>query len=211
MNMVRAKLWVFVAWLGLSSCASAPVTPDQTRPAPSEDAASYYPLVTGWKWAYQLEKGSETILATYAVTNGSADTAIVLAGDSHLSYALLPEGIARRDGLRVSDFVLKNPIRSGASWPLEGGEARVTEVGKTVTVPAGTFENCAVVEEHRNNPERIVRTAYGSGVGPLSVEVQVHDPASGKFEVQMRAALLGITRPGEDPLGASQAARTPAR
>jgi hypothetical protein len=70
-----------------------------------------------------------------------------------------------------------------------------------VSVPAGTFPGCATIEESRTNPDRITRTVYCVGVGPVSIEVQVHDPLSGAFRTEMRAALLGVTRPGEDPLG----------
>jgi len=77
----------------------------------------------------------------------------------------------------------------------------VAEVGKAVTVPGGTFPNCATVEESRTNPDRVTRTVYCAGVGPVSIEVQVHDPLSGSFKTEMRATLLGVTRPGEDPLG----------
>jgi hypothetical protein len=174
---------------------------------PPQDAAAYYPFTAGWKWAYSVEREGDTMLATYAVLERTGDTAIVQAGDQRLSYALAADGIARREGLRTSDYLLRTPIREGASWPVEGGEAKVAAVGKTVTVPGGTFPQCATVEERRTNPERITRTTYCAGVGPVAIEVQVHDPLTGNFKTEMHASLLGVTRPGEDPLGPGAATR----
>jgi len=47
---------------------------------------------------------------------------------------------------------------------------------------------------------------YCAGVGPVSIELQVHDPLSGAYKTEMRARLLGVTRPGEDPLGIPEGA-----
>jgi hypothetical protein len=185
----------------LLGCATAPAAGPEAQSRPPEEASAYYPFSTGWKWAYSVEREGETLLATYAVTERTSDTAIVQAGEQRLSYALVPEGIVRREGLRSTDYVLRTPIRAGASWSLEGGKAQVASVDKVVSVPAGTFPGCATIEESRTNPDRITRTVYCVGVGPVSIEVQVHDPLSGAFRTEMRAALLGVTRPGEDPLG----------
>jgi hypothetical protein len=196
---------LLIASAAMLGCATAPAAAGGGGPPP-EEAAAYYPFSAGWKWAYDVEREGERMLATTAVLERSGDTAIVQAGDQRLSYALSSEGIARRDGLRVSDFLLRSPIRAGASWPIEGGEARVAAVGKSVTTPGGTFPNCATIEENRTNPQRVTRTVYCAGVGPVSIEVQVHDPLKGQFRTEMRASLLGVTRPGEDPLGGPEGA-----
>ena len=203
--MIGSRLGLLVASLTMLGCATAPATPQGSGPPPQE-AAAYYPFTTGWKWAYDVEREGQRMLATTAVMERTGDTAIVLAGDQHISYALSAEGIARRDGLRTTDFLLRTPIRAGASWPIEGGQARVATVGETLTVPGGTFPGCATVEESRTNPDRLTRTTYCAGVGPVRIEVQVHDPMSGTFKTEMRATLLGVTRPGEDPLGAPEGA-----
>jgi hypothetical protein len=198
--MMGARSTLLLALTAMLGCATT-ASPGTTDARPPEDAAAYYPFSAGWKWAYDVERDGQTMLATTAVAERAGDTAIVQAGDQRISYALGPEGIARREGLRTSDFLLRSPIRAGASWPIEGGQAKVAEVGKVVTVPGGTFPNCATVEENRTNPDRVTRTVYCANVGPVSIEVQVHDPLSGAYKTEMRATLLGVTRPGEDPLG----------
>lgn len=197
-----AGMWVMVA---VSIGCATTKTESPPGPPPPENAAEYYPLVPGWKWAYEVEQQKTgSILATYAVLERVVDTVFVQFGDERLAYTLLPDGIAQRSGLEQGDYVLKSPIRTGASWRVEGGEARVVSVGKTLTVPGGTFRNCATVEVTRSNPPRVSRTIYCSGIGPISIEYQVQDPELGRFTTELRAVLRGVTRPGEDPLGAGQ-------
>jgi hypothetical protein len=197
----RKALLISLSGLALAGACARTRPPETAKaPPPPESAQEYYPLTKGWRWAYDLEKGGDRILATYAVTDVAGDTAILQAGEEKLLYAVLPEGVARKDGLSLGDFILKTPIRAGAEWPVGGGKAKVTAVGRTITVPAGTFANCAVVEEIRTDPDRVLRTTYAAGVGPVLLEYQVHDVASGKFEMALRATLRGVTRPGEDPL-----------
>jgi hypothetical protein len=210
--MKRARLLLLVLSAHSLGCATAPTAPPSAAAAPApEDAAAYYPLAPGWKWAYTIERGGDRMLATYAVLERIAETAIVKAGDERLTYVVMPEGVARREGLNVGDYLLKNPVRAGTSWPLGGGEAHVVSVGRSVTVPAGTFPACATVEESRANPQRVVRTVYAAGVGPVMLEVQVHDPATGQFVTETRAQLVGVTRPGEDPLGPAEGKSVPQR
>jgi hypothetical protein len=193
----------------LSGLACATAQKGPARTPPPEQAAAYFPLASGWKWAYEIEKGGEKILATYGVLQQIGDTAIVQAGEERNGYAILPEGIARRESLTPGDFILKTPIRAGATWPLAGGRAAVVSVGEDVTVPAGTYANCAVVEEVRTNPDRVLRTTYAAGIGPIALEYQVSNPETRKFDVVLRARLLGLTRPGEDPLGNEAPASPP--
>jgi hypothetical protein len=198
------KVSYLAACIVVASCATTTPRPAPAGPPP-EDAAAFYPLATGWKWAYRVDRAGDTLLATYAVTERQGDVAVVQAGDERLSYAVLPEGIARQPG----DFIVKNPVHAGTRWNIAGGEAKVSAVARTVTVPAGTFPNCATVEEVRRDPERVVRTVYAPGVGPIQIEVQVQSASGGAFETAMRASLVGVTRPGEDPLGAPEGAAGP--
>jgi hypothetical protein len=192
------------ACAAMFGCATTAPAPGPAAPPP-EEATVYYPLAPGWKWAYTLDKAGGAILATYSVIDRMGDRAIVKAGEDRLVYAVLPDGIARREGLRVGDYLLKTPVRVGAGWRLATGEAKVVAVGRDVTVPAGTFPGCATIEESRSEAERwLVRTVYAAGVGPISIEVQVHDPGTRVFRTEVRAALIGVTRPGEDPLGPSE-------
>jgi hypothetical protein len=189
--------------VGLCACATAPVA-GRTKPAPPpEDASEYYPLQSGWRWAYDIEKGGEHILAIYAVVQRNGQVAVLQAGEERLMYAVLPEGIVRGEPTKENekgDFLLKSPIRLGAQWPILGGTATVAEIAKVVTVPAGEFSNCVVIEENRSAPARVVRTTYAPGTGPIAVDLLVHDEVSGVFQPALRARLRGVTAPGADPV-----------
>ena len=50
-----------------------------------------------------------------------------------------------------------------------------------------------------------------SRVGPIALEYQVSNPETRKFDVVLRARLLGLTRPGEDPLGNEPTSSLPAK
>lgn len=191
----------FVSVLLLAGCASTGSAVSGPPAPPPESAREYYPLMMGWKWAYDIERDNDRILAIYSVLQRDGETAVVQAGNEQMTYSVRDDGIARVEGGRIADFVLKSPIKQGAEWMISEGHARIVSVGQSVTVPAGTFPNCAVVEEVRTNPERVVKTTFAAGVGLVSLEAQLHDQATGKFQVVVRASLRGITRPGEDPLG----------
>jgi hypothetical protein len=193
-----ARVWwslVVVAIVcGVGGCASAPAT--GSRPSGgSLVAADDYPLDPGWKWAYDVVKDGEPILAIYEVLERTPGTAILRLGDTRLVYAVTPEGIAQRDGAVTGDFVLKNPVAAGTSWNVMGGSARIAAVGQAVTVAAGTYADCVVVEALRTEPPRLTRTTFAPGVGPVVVEVQVQD--QGRFVTTTRASLRGVTKPGE--------------
>jgi hypothetical protein len=221
-DMRRGRGWLaglFVVLLagpgaGLLACATAPTVGRTETGPPPEDAAQYYPLENGWRWAYEIEKGGEKILAVYAVVQRSGRVAILRAGEEQLTYSVLPDGIVRgeatdpgfpvgpppQDTRLADDFLLKSPVRLGARWPIPGGTATVAEVGKQVSVPAGEFSNCVVIEENRSAPARMVRTTYAPGTGPIAIDLLVHDEVSGVFRPALRARLRGVTTPGTDPL-----------
>lgn len=166
-------------------------------------AADYYPLAEGWKWAYDLEKDGEKILAIYAVTARTAEGATILAGPERLDYVVTPQGIAQADGAGVGDYVLKNPLAKGATWPVVGGTARVVSTTEELTVDAGHFYDCAIVEVTRTKPPRLVRTTFAPDVGPIAIELQVQE--GGKYVVTTRARLRSVTKPGDDPFGLTKA------
>lgn len=192
----------------VASCATAPAAaPVADAPAP-DDARQYYPLEPGWKWAYDVQRGGEQILAVYAVRARQGSRVEMQAGEETIRYEVTADGIARTlssgeeadKRAPTTDYILRGPIRVGTRWPIAEGVATITATGQTVTVPAGTFSNCVVVEEAREEPPRLVRTTYAPGVGPVSLDSLVQIPGRSTYESSLRATLRGVNRPGEDPL-----------
>jgi hypothetical protein len=193
-------------WLGASrsGCAGlaltllACATPPAPRPgaiSPSTAALDYYPLLPGWGWAYEIEREGTKVLALYAVAERRADVAVIQHGEERIEYRILPDGIARREGGLPGDYLLKMPMRVGASWPVRDGTATFAEVGKTVSLPSGDFHECAVVEEVRREPDRVTRTTYCRNAGPVEIELRVFSPLTRAYEVHAHARIMSVSRP----------------
>jgi hypothetical protein len=195
--MVRSRHLLLVLLLASTAgCATGTSKSGHSGPRKNLSAADYYPLALGWKWAYDLEKDGEKILAVYAVLERTPDTAVVQAGDERLVYAITADGIAQKEGAAIADYVIKNPVTVGAGWPVAGGTAKVVSVSQQVTLDAGQFSDCAVIEVTRTDPVRIARTTFAPDVGPVALEFQVQD--GGRFVTATKATLRSVTKPGED-------------
>jgi hypothetical protein len=206
--VTRRGWWTLVGWLMMASCATAPPATPTAEAPPPDDARQYYPLELGWKWAYDVQRGNEPILAVYSVRARQDSRVELQAGEETIRYEVTADGIARSQSsgeeadkrAPSTDYILRSPIRVGNRWPITDGLATITAVGQTVTVPAGTFTNCVTVEEAREGPSRLVRTTYAPGVGPVSLDSLVQIPGRSTYESTLRASLRGVNRPGEDPL-----------
>lgn len=194
---------VLVGALMVAGCATGGTGASGHVPRTGLTAADYYPLAEGWKWAYDLEKDGQKILAIYSVMERTTEGATILAGTEKISYAVTAAGVAQMDSRGVGDFIIKNPLSKGATWPVAGGTARVVSTTDEITVDAGHFFDCAVVEVTREDPPRLARTIFAPDVGPVSIEVQVQE--NGKFVVTTRALLRSVTKPGDDPFGLGKA------
>jgi hypothetical protein len=189
--------WILVGLTGAlwSSCATSASV--QAPRSTGSELLDYYPLLPGWGWAYDVESGGGKVLALYSVAERRGEIAVVKNGERRIEYAILPDGIARREGSVAADFILKLPIRKGASWGVTDGQSTIVEAGAQVALPSGTCRDCIVVEEVRGQPSRVTRTTYCKGQGPVAIEMRVQSPMKMEFETMVRANLLSVTRPEE--------------
>src|SRR5262245_41045080 len=116
------------------ACATGGGGGDAVRPGPNLTAADYYPLAVGWKWAFDVEQGGMNILATYVVLERKGAVAVVQAGDERLTYVVTPDGVAQFEGNAIGDYVIKNPLKQGAEWPVANGRARIASVNEEVNI-----------------------------------------------------------------------------
>jgi hypothetical protein len=84
----------------------------------------------------------------------------------------------------------------------------VISTDEEITVDAGHFYDCALIEVVKADPPRITRTTFAPDIGPVTLEQQVQQEG-GKYGVTTRARLRSITKPGEDLFGASPPAKGP--
>jgi hypothetical protein len=194
-----AAVVVFAVGSLSMGCATEGAAPNEIKPRANLTAADFYPLAPGWKWAYDVEKDGINILATYAVVERTGDTAVVQTGDEKLTYAVTPEGIVQKDGGMIGDYIIKNPVKAGAEWAVEGGRAHVASVTADFKLDSGEhYLGCIVIEVTRTDPVRVTRTTFAPDLGPVMLELQVQDGA--KFTTITRARLRAVTRPGDASL-----------
>lgn len=178
------------------ACATSGGGSDAIRPRPGAAAADYYPLADGWKWAFDVDQEGMNVLATYVVIERKGAITVVQAGDERLTYVVTPDGVAQFEGSAIGDYVIKNPIKQGAEWPVTGGRARISSVNEEVNIDSvGRYAGCVIVEVTRTDPARITRTVFAPDVGPVAVEMQVQEGA--KFVTKARARLRAVTKPGD--------------
>ncbi len=158
-------------------------------------ALDYYPLLPNWGWAYDVESDGGKVLALYSVSERRGNVAVVKNGDATIEYLIQPDGIARDQGGQPGDYLVKLPVLVGATWPVSSGHATVVEAGRDVTLPSGSYHDCAVVEEVRSQPDRVTRTTYCKGSGPVQIEMRVYNPMKLGFETVVRATIRSVTRP----------------
>lgn len=158
-------------------------------------AIDYYPLLPGWGWAYDVERAGSTVLALYSVSERRGDVAVVKNGDDSMEYLVLPDGIARREFGSAGDYLFKTPLRQGASWSVASGTATIVEIGKSIETPAGAFRDCLLVEEARQEPNRVTRTTYCRDTGPVDIEMRVFNPGRQAFDTFVHARLRSLSKP----------------
>jgi hypothetical protein len=182
----------------VSACATNGGAPAATGPRAGATAVDYYPLADGWKWAFDVEQDGMNILATYVVLERKEGIAVVQAGDEKLTYVVTPDGVAQFEGNAIGDYVIRNPIKPGAEWPVAGGRARIASANEEVNIDSvGRYVGCVVVEVTRTDPARVTRTVFAPDLGPVALEMQVQEGS--KFVTKARARLRAVTKPG-DPL-----------
>lgn len=163
--------------LCLSACASTP------GPGPTLEAAEdlshltppahYYPLEVGNRWDFRVV-GSDAGLMTVELVSTEGDAFIDQRGGQ---LTLDEEGI--HDGAR---YLLKGPVRTGTRWSnvvsaTATEHYRILQALAPCEVPAGRFDDCAVVESRQRVDDGVtlVNTmTFARGVGLVRVEVVAH-------------------------------------
>ncbi|RID89046.1 hypothetical protein D1953_00260 [Peribacillus asahii] len=84
-----------------------------------------------------------------------------------------------------SDKVLAYPVEKGKEWTIDSYTFTIESVDKTVTIPAGTFDNVAEVKTIQKGAEEYSITYYAKGVGQILREsVDANGKKTMRFELQ---------------------------
>jgi hypothetical protein len=177
--------WIVVAQQALG-CASVAAPPRQ-RPV-DLSLASLYPLHVGAAWSYDVESGDgQPVLATARVRGVQAGVVELQTGQAIQRFVVRADGIAR---VGQPGLLLTAPLRTSGTWTsAPDTEARIVQQHLRFKAPAGTFDECLVVEEQNARSGQRILTTYCPGVGPARVISQME--VRGKT-LQVTALLRGF-------------------
>lgn len=83
------------------------------------------------------------------------------------------------------DKVLAYPVEQGKEWSAESFTFMIESVNETITTPAGTFDNVAVVKTIEKGKKEYMLTYYTKGVGQILREaVDATGKKTIRFELQ---------------------------
>jgi hypothetical protein len=123
---------------------------------------------------------------------------VVQEGGERITYVVTPEGIAEKDGDRIGDYIIRNPVRVGAEWPVDGGRARIVYVDGNYRSPlVGHYEGCVLISVKRTDPTRVTQTLFAPHLGPVALTIQAADGK--EYLTLAQAQLVGVIRPGDVP------------
>jgi hypothetical protein len=160
---------LLVAVSALAACAGSPaVRKAAATPAPSD----YFPLAVGNSWTFLDHSPQQAQPSHHTIRIIRRDPDGYFIDDQH--GALRADADCLHDRARR---LLCRPIEPGASWTSVVSSSvteryRVAAVGETVTVPAGTFQNCVRVRSQAfaAGVEQVAELTYAPGVGLVKLE-----------------------------------------
>ncbi len=84
-------------------------------------------------------------------------------------------------------YLLKAPIKVGTQWSMAPGvpaNRKITKLGATTTVVAGTFKQCMVIQQtYPANPKLVVTYWFAPGMGVVRTEIRSSGVLTTKIEL----------------------------
>jgi hypothetical protein len=157
-----------IAALALSVVAACAAESGVVAVPRALDPLDFYPLRVGNAWSYDVDTGEpSTTLAVTRVEAFDGTIAELRTGESVVRYQVGSDGIR----LPGSDaWLIRAPIRVGATWPAPGGRsAELVSTRAVSETPAGRFDDCLEVLEVGGKLDLEVRTVYCRSIGPTTV------------------------------------------
>lgn len=169
--------------LALGALAQAPEPkPQPPKPEAADPLAAFFDAAVGTELSYTLTVNqTPTTLTRKVTTNSGAQdgsrevTHLERVGDGKSER----EVRYRYDGKRWFELgqpILQGPLAKDTSWTHAAGDLRmqfkVLETGAEVTVAAGTFKGCVVVQQviSTKGGELVTRSTYAPKVGLVRSE-----------------------------------------
>lgn len=142
-----------VSLLCCLSVACATTTAQQAKSAAS-NVAEYYPLAVGNSWSYQGE-----------MLGGPAKVDVAITKEDKGRFTDSQDNVLMVDSYGVRDekrYLLRTPLEVGNRWNnvvsvSSYEQYAIIEAGQQCVAPAGTFQNCVVVESrNKGDGEKVL-------------------------------------------------------
>jgi hypothetical protein len=177
---MKIRLTALLLPLTLVHCdpePAPPVTPQPGAPTPTPaatptgEASKYFPLQSGHIYQYVTESdGGQGVMMT-RVTRADGKSGDLQGPRGTKTFEYVTDGVVLTTG-GAPIYVLKLPLAVGTKWRGQGGSSvEIVEVGATVTVPAGTYQQCIKTVEQRGGDQPMrVATTYCPDTGIVELE-----------------------------------------
>jgi len=174
----------------LAACTQETEQPGSEKPQEQGEkvsVADYYPLAVGNQWEYEgvgNEYASYTQKVLYSKGNmyqvmidngGTISANIYVLNDESLiriysEAEVYDEKNVLDEAGNMEDIIIKAPLEVGTKWERQGNSYEITGTDATVTVPAGTFDNCIVIKATYKESGAFSNFYYCKGVGLVKSE-----------------------------------------
>lgn len=189
--LILAGIFILVV-ITTVSCTPSTKEPDAKIPPQKDDVSLYYPLKVGSEWEYEGE-GNEYAAYTQKVTyskdnkyqvmidNGGTRAANIyeIKDDSIVNTYMEGEVYDEKNVLdndaNLDTVIIKLPIEVGNKWISEENSYEIIDINASVTVPAGTFEDCIIVKEIYKDKTAYRNYYYKKEVGLVKSEYKTND------------------------------------
>ncbi len=184
-----------LGWLA-SACASS--APAHETPAPAPQAppslAELLPLTDDTVLSYETTSDTgETGLLVFNVRRPRPDLAELDVAGRVQRLDVQSTGVS----LRTGGYLLRAPIAAGATFQGSFGVVTITELGRRVTLPAGTFERCVVTVEESQRPFKRAQSTYCPGVGLVELIIEGETGEDiGRVESRLKSYGKRVVLPG---------------
>lgn len=138
---------------------------------------------------------------SYEITSDAGDQGLLIQQVRRPREGLVELDVAGRvQRLDVEDdrvmhasggYLLKEPIAPGETFRGAFGEVRVTELDKSIEVPAGAFRGCVETVEESAIPFKRATSVYCPGVGLVFLVVEARSEGGDVLRIESRLKTYG--------------------
>lgn len=157
----------------LVSCGGQPPPPaEEPEPAgPSGGIEAFLPLPKDHVYSYTtFREGQEIGTLIMQLEHPRKGRVDLRMGNQVTRLEVEAQGVRNLEG----GWLLKLPLKEGATWKGKAGDVRISSMSKSLTVPAGSYQNCVeTVEEAGGAGESSRSTAvYCPDVGLTQLTIE---------------------------------------